>query len=339
MTLITYPTRVHFADYVLEEALRAEFERDTLSAPLLLADERIEGEEFFERVCAGLPRGHRSVMYRIDPAKSLRLALDEIGQLTARQGIDMVLSFGTARAIELGRKCRRMMSEATGHRLPFYAVPGVDGMPNPCRQNLESWRSSLPSVLICDPTLTLGADAVLSVRATVLSLVRSIEAYLAIAYNPPADGMAIDAFNRCIINIPRIGSDGGISLHRELMAACLNATLSQEKGIGPTQMLTAALMDQRQGLDEAALARLILPGASEALGQNPTRTDVLAKLMGAKRGLDAKTLRTFLADIPFANRLADLGLSQHHLDAAVLATTHRYNLPADTARQVLDAIF
>jgi 4-hydroxybutyrate dehydrogenase len=339
MTLITYPTRVHFADDVLEEALQAELERDGLSAPLLLGSAPFKGSEFFERIRAGLPRGNRSLVYEIDPAKPLRLAVEEIGQLTTTRRVDMVLSFGTARAIELGRKCRRMISEAVGTRLPFYAVPGIDGMPNPCRRNVESWRTSLPSVLICDPTLTLGADAAQSVRATVLSLVRSIEAYLASAYNPPADGMAIDAFNRCITNMPRIGADDGISLQRELMAACLNATLSQEKGIGPTQMLTAALMDQRDDLDEAALVRLILPGASESLGQDRSKTDVLAKLMGAKRGLDAGTLRSFLADIPFANRLADLGLTEHHLDAAVLATTQRYNLPRDAARQVLDAIF
>ena len=38
MTLITYLTRVHFADGVLEEALHGEMERNAKRRPLIIAE-------------------------------------------------------------------------------------------------------------------------------------------------------------------------------------------------------------------------------------------------------------------------------------------------------------
>ena len=50
MTLINYLTRIHFADGVLEEALRSEIEAFGKSRPLLIADEQESDRLFGERI-------------------------------------------------------------------------------------------------------------------------------------------------------------------------------------------------------------------------------------------------------------------------------------------------
>ena len=55
MTLITYLSRVHFADGVLEVALSSELELNKRSRPLLVYEPDVVSNEFSERVIAGLP--------------------------------------------------------------------------------------------------------------------------------------------------------------------------------------------------------------------------------------------------------------------------------------------
>ena len=55
MTLITYVTRVHFADGVLEEALWSEVEVNRKTRPLIVTDETHLDSELYERLLAGLP--------------------------------------------------------------------------------------------------------------------------------------------------------------------------------------------------------------------------------------------------------------------------------------------
>ncbi len=131
MTLITYPCRVHFADDVLDEALHSELEGAGLDAPLLLGDAPVETSECCERIRAGLPRHRVALSWGVPADVTLTDATRIVVALTARRGVDVVISFGSARAIALGREVRRALSGRSGHRMPFYAVPGIDGLPDP----------------------------------------------------------------------------------------------------------------------------------------------------------------------------------------------------------------
>lgn len=340
MTLITFPTRVHFADDVLEEALHSELEGAGLTAPLLLGDAPLETSEICERIRAGLPKRQIALSWGLSAETGLSDAARSAAALAVGRAVDVVIAFGSARAIELGRKVRRALSETAGARLPFYAVPGIDGLPDPCRDTLETWRTGLPTVLICDPTLTLTAGIEASRRSVIMSLIRSTEAFLADAYNPPADGMALDAFRRCIGILPGIEAARlDIALHRDLMAAALNAAFSQDKGVGPSQVLSAALKDALSSIDTTAAARLILPGAIEVVAPDRSKTDVLGRLMGVSQ-LSAQGLRTLLRQrTGGAARLSDLGLSRAHLAGAAAAAERRHVLPDGLGRAVLEAVY
>jgi alcohol dehydrogenase class IV len=336
MTLITYPTRVHFADDVLEEALHSELERAGCVAPLLLMAHHPQNLELEDRVRAGLPVAAKADLVTYSPDSDLRAIAKDV----ASPGFtpDVIIAFGTARAIELARKCRYAFAQRSQQRLPLYAIPSVDGLPGPCTRNLESWRAGLPSVLICDPTVALGAGQVQSQRSSMLSLVRCCESYLANAYNPPADGMALDGLNRCVINLPKIGKIAGVDLQRELMAASLNAALSQEKGIGPALAMSAVLMQATDGADEADIARLVLPSVIQVQNIKGEKADALLKVLGQDDlGLDLAMGRVLDA-VDGPSTLAELGVPRSALAPAAKAAVGKAGLGYDMARRALDNI-
>ncbi|MFK7753388.1 MAG: iron-containing alcohol dehydrogenase [Sedimentitalea sp.] len=337
MTLITYPTRVHFADNVLEEALHSELERARCKAPLLLMAHDLAQTELEDRVRAGLPGAARAHAVTYSPTSDLRMIAKNVATLDFVP--DAIIAFGTARAIELARKCRYAITQTLKKRLPLYAVPGVDGLPGPCTRNLESWRAGLPSVLIFDPTVALGAGQVQSERASVLSLVRCCESYLTQTYNPLADGMALDGLNRCVINLPKITRADGVDLQRELMAASLNAALSQEKGVGPALTMSAVLAKASQNLTEADIARLVLPAVVRAQVVDEDKAGALLKVLGQNNLELGDAMDRVLAAVAGPRSLQGLGVPHAALDSAAQAAVGKAGLGYDAALHALEDVY
>lgn len=337
MTLITYPTRVHFADGVLEEALYSELERVKAAVLLLVCDAPIADGELMDRILNGLPPRATAEQVVIATGADLRETAVETTKSAWRP--DTIISFGSATAIELGRKIRFALNQTTGKRPNLFAVTDVDGLPDPCIRKVESKQAGLPSVVICDPTVIMGAGQADSRRAAVMSLIRCLEAYLSVGYNPPADGMALDGLNRCLTSLDRIGNQTGLELHREVMAACLNAFLSQEKGVGPAQTMTASLLGGKEQSHRAAIARLVLPGIMQARDIDGDKADVLRKVLTRRDEPLAEATRRVLADAQMPPSLAELGVPPEALDPAAKAVTGSAGLTFQKARSVLDAVY
>lgn len=337
MTLITNPTRVHFADDVLQEALQSELERSGCKSPLLVAEQGIMHGEFSDRIHAGLPYVTRPNTLTFSPHSDLKShvnALIEQGPVP-----DVIIAFGSARAVELSRKCRYALTQKNRNRPLLYAVPGVDGLPNPCTRNIESWRAGLPSVLICDPTVALDAGQSQSQRAVIVSLVRCVESYLASAFNPPADGMALDGLSRCVRSLPRTKNAGNLDVQRDVMAASLNAAFSQEKGIGPASVLAAALSGSESSLDVAELAQLALRGVMTSQPVDDEKASTLLKVLGGSETQLESAVSRLLEDAQQPRRLSDLGLSIADLDRAAEGAAGQAGLNYQSARALLETIY
>ncbi|OSP53937.1 iron-containing alcohol dehydrogenase [Pseudoruegeria sp. SK021] len=359
MTLITFPLRAHFADGVLEEALRSELETHGYRAPLVLADAGLTNSSFTERVYSGLPRCSRPIHYPIDTRASAQTIRSDLAALLHRKSADVILAYGSARAISVGRKIRRetrtdgRAREAKDPALALFAVPGIDGLPGHSRAQQTETQSStdlhvksgLPSILICDPTVTLGADLSQSASAAVATLVRCLEAYLSPAFNPPADGMALDGLNRVAQSLHLLFGDERIEVRRDLMAASLNAVLAQQKGIGPTQIIGDALIAaSAQGLDAGAAARLLVPGVLRAQHGSGDRSRPLRRIMGLDAETDLATgLGVFLQDLPLAVSLSELGLTRADLARAARSLSGSGTLDAingaGCALSIMQAVF
>lgn len=338
MTLITNPTRVHFADNVLQEALQSELEQAGFRKPLLIAEETVFEAELSDRIHAALPYLTRPSKLSFGRGDNLRTRVAAL----IEQAIDpdVIIAFGSARSIELGRKCRYALTQKYGKRPLLFAVPGVDGMPNPCTRNLETWRSGLPSILICDPTVALDASPGQLRNAVVISLVRCVESYLSTAFNPPADGMALDGLNRCIKSLPRTEDSGNLKLQREVMAAGLNAAFSQEKGIGPASILAAKLMETPiQGLDEAELSQLVLRGVLRSDGAEDEKVDTLRSVLGGNDDSLESAVNRVLNWTPQPRSLSDMGFEPPVLDAAAHDVAGHAGLNFESARVLLESAY
>lgn len=344
MTLITYSQRVHFADGVLEEALLSELENCGRHRPLIIAESFLAGSELLDRVLHGLPRKTKAALIEISPASSARDAADTIVQTFESNHADVLIAAGSRRAIELARKARAQMARtgrgraanAPSRRVEYYAIPGADGMPGPCRNTIEAGialrgldlKKYPPDVLFCDPTLTLGADMAQSVSAAVCALARSLEAYLSSGFNPPADGIAMDGLARVVASLPRLLESDTLDTRRELMAAGLNGMLALQKGRGAAQALGDALSrESGVPLDEGSVLRLLLPGALDLLDRGNAKISVLRRALVVP-GDDSlsEAVADLLRPLPLPDRLADMGVERAALGPAAESAAETSNM-------------
>lgn len=347
MTLITYSSRVHFADGVLEEALRSELESNGHRRPLIVAETSLAGSELEDRILEGLPRRTNAALLELsadadDPDEADRIAT----QYEAHRA-DVILAVGSRRAIELTRKARaRIAISRRGRaantpsarwRADFFAVPGADGLPSPrCAPSERETTvqgadlaKAPPDVLFCDPTVTLGADLQKSVSAAVCALARTLEAYLSNAFNPPADGIAADGLARVVANLPALLQGDTLDTRRELMAADLNGMLALQKGRGTAQTLADALTLARgRALDEGSVLRLTLPGAMSLVeGGLAGKEAMLRQILRADDRTPLHVLvARFLDPVPLPPRLSDLNISPSDLERAARNTAETSNM-------------
>lgn len=338
MTLITYPVRAHFADGVLEEALRSELETHHYDAPLIIADAAEIGSEFTERLLSSFPRGYKPEHYTIDADASKASAAAHVRAMAKQKTPNVLIAYGSARAIEYARKCRNVLQQdrRSSAMIDLFAIPGLDGLPGPCRKGCQpdeipsdlSVRMGLPTILICDPTVTLGADPTDSARAAVTTLVQCLEAYLSAAFNPPADGMALDGLHRVSLMLPRLKHET-IEVRRELMAAAFNAMLCQQKGVGPAQIIAEALQATHDGnLNAKIAASLLLPGVLRSQETTEDKRDLACKMLnfGGETHLP-EGLANLLAGIQMPQSLSELGVTRSDMTHVAKDLSNRLTLP------------
>lgn len=313
MSLINFLTRVHFADRVLEDGLPVELARLGLRRVLLVSDGAGQAEA---------PR-----------ARLLALLAGECDwhelQVTARCGaetvlmpedpLDGVIGFGgpaalcTGLTLSLGR--RRGQS-----RLPMIAIPttsaAVGFFPQGEGEASGALSAAVPSVILCDPTLTLWADAEATVDAGIEALSGCIESYLSSAWNPPADGIALDGIARIADHLSRAAANGGdLEARRHLLAGGLGAGLAGQKGRGAAAAMVRALQREAScaaGALHAALLPEVLRFNAPALGK---RTEPLAHVLRLGAGTAVvEGLESFLARHGRGEGLGKLGFTMGQID-------------------------
>ena len=93
-------------------------------------------------------------------------------------------------------------------------------------------------------------------------LTHCIEAYLGTAFNPPADGIALEGLRLAGASLPRAIADASDhEARREMMAAAICAGLAAQKGLGGVHALAHALEEVS---DDATAARSDACGAAAA---------------------------------------------------------------------------
>lgn len=354
MTLINYLTRVHFADGVLEEALRSEMERLDKRRPLIVAEHGQLSGAIAERFFSSFPIRTHADTFTAIPNRPTEAAARQITGAYRALDCDLLIAFGSNRAMDLAKAARiaiaydepisALSSEEGGaHRITstlpeLVSIPGILGFASAItdytrvkldvgRQVLLSSPHLIPNVTICDPTLTLGAPAWETSVAAAGVFARGVDAYLAPGYNPPADAMALDALSRVVRNISQALKNDDLGARREMMAAGLNSSLALQKGLCAVHAISNAVAAVSSvPLDPSSLGGVLIPELARCYAErDPARLEPIRQSLGLPERMPvAEGLARIILRLPLATTLADLGVRAEDLaEAATIAAGDR----------------
>ncbi|MGI9373581.1 MAG: iron-containing alcohol dehydrogenase [Hyphomicrobiales bacterium] len=292
MSLITYVNKIHFADDVLEEALIAETDALSVSRPFVVTDSHAAETGLIERIQDALSPRTEAVFFSETPPSPTETACEQAAELYLSSQCDGIVAFGNGAAIDLA-KAMSILATHDGVLSSYAAIEGgverikdilppLIAIPTTAGTGSEVGRSAvitlsdgrklgfispylLPNVAICDPTLTLEMTPELTAGTGMDALSHCVETYVATAYNPPADGIALDGLGRAAANIRRAVEDGNdLSARREMLAAAMNGALAFQKGLGGVHALSHALGSVAdKELHHGTLNAILLPHVLE----------------------------------------------------------------------------
>ncbi|WP_341367664.1 iron-containing alcohol dehydrogenase [Yoonia sp. BS5-3] len=355
MTLITFQSRIHFATDVLEEALRAELEESEHRRVLVIHDQKQPDAQLLERVYISLPDNVSREVVAIAPDHS-KVVTGELGLVhETNERVDVIIALGSARAIGHARKCRQLFAQSRMASLPqeerrtqrtqaylpdFFAIPGVDGMPDPCLSGgaTASFKTSPPNVIICDPSVIAKSTETDIANAFAKTLGRCLGTFAGSNFNPLADGMAAEGLRRLAMILPQVyENQTAHPLMRDLMAASLIGSISQQKGPGLVEAIANALTLLTQNdVDTGSLQRILMPRLLHDL-QLISRHDeaLILRLLDAEDDASlSRSIEEILDPLPLNRSLRDMGLALSDVQKAITAAQDRIHMPGPVAKQI-----
>jgi alcohol dehydrogenase class IV len=347
MSLITYLTRIHFADGVLDEALRAETVRLGLRRTLVLADAASLATGLLARVEAIFGARRRLVaMVCAGPVPTASEAA-AAADLYRAEDCDGLIAIGATAAIDLAKACGLLVSHH-GPLLHYAAaeggiariqnrLPPILAVPTEAGSGSEAGNSAavsftdgrllalvspflIPRVAICDPTLTLDSSPQTTAETGFEALTHCIETYIGTAFNPPADAIALEGVRRIGQALPRaVARRRDIEARRDMMVAALHGALALQKGLGGVHAMSHALESlPGRPLAHGALNAVLLPPALDfAAPAVAPRYEAIAAALATGGGADLPgRMAALAARLGLPARLASLGLAETDLCVA-----------------------
>lgn len=347
MSLINYLNRVHFADDVLEEALRVEIRSLGVRRPLIVTDKGVAAAGLLDRLYDAFEYKAGLVLFDQTPANPTEAACRTAAQLYRENECDCLIGFGGGSSIDLAKTVGILVSH-DGPLISYTAVEGgvariqnilppIIAIPTTAGTGSEVGRGALivfddgrklgilspyliPKVAICDPTLTLTLPPYLTGATGMDAISHCIETFIATAYNPPADGIAFDGLRRAAANIERAVQRGNdLDARREMMAAAMNGALAFQKGLGGVHAISHALGGLKNySLHHGALNAVMLPHVLEF--NAPAVSHRFAALKEAMRLSPRENLAEALSQLVqrlgLPMRLGDMGVDREGIEAA-----------------------
>ena len=212
----------------------------------------------------------------------------------------------------------------------------------------HSWHL-MPRAAICDPALTLGLPPKLTAATGMDAIAHCMEVFMAPAFNPPADGIALEGLRRGWAHIERATHDGSDREARlNMMAASIHGAMGFQKGLGCVHSLSHSLGGADPRLHHGTLNAVFLPAVIRfnAEAESMRREQRLARMaqaMGLAPGADvAEAVRAMSARLGLPAGLAAMGVTERLFDGviehALLDHCHKTNpriASADDYRRML----
>ena len=367
MPLIQYLTQIQL-EAGASRLLPAECERIGIRRPLIVSDAGVRAAGVLDKALAAYRAAHgEPAVFDATPPNPSESAVRAAASLFAQARCDGLVAIGGGSSIDLAKG----VAIAATHAGPLTQYATIEGgagritnavapviaMPTTAGTGSEVARGAilivddgrklgfhnwvlLPKSAICDPELTLGLPPHLTAATGMDAIAHCMETFMAPAFNPPADGIALEGLRRGWTHIEQATRDGRDANARlQMMSASLHGALAFQKGLGCVHSLSHALGGLMPGLHHGTLNAVFLPAVIRFNAAHPhlqadTRLLRMAHAMGLAdcdaRGLAvAEAVAAMNARLSLPSGLAALGVGErlydHIIERALVDHCHKTN--------------
>ncbi|MGE0498715.1 MAG: iron-containing alcohol dehydrogenase [Ramlibacter sp.] len=349
MSLIYYVTQIQF-DFGAVKLLKQECERVGITRPLIVTDPGVKAAGVLQKALDALP-GMTVAVFDQTPSNPTEAAVRAAVQVYKANNCDGLIAVGGGSAID----CAKGVAIAATHEgplthyatieggspriteraAPLIAVPTTSGTGSEVARGaiiivddhrklgFHSW-NIVPKAAICDPELTLGLPPKLTAATGMDAIAHCMETFMSAAFNPPADGIALDGLERGWAHIERATSNGADREARfNLMSASMQGAMAFQKGLGCVHSLSHSLGGVDPRLHHGTLNAMFLPAvvtfnaAAESV-QKDKRLDRMARAMGLQSGSDIpEAIKDMNARLGLPTGLAAMGVQSDWFDKII----------------------
>ncbi len=354
MALIFYVTQVQF-EFGAVRLLRQECERVGLRRPLVVTDAGVKAAGVLQKVLDALagpdmPMADIAVFDQT-PSNPTEAAVRAAVEMYHARGCDGLIAVGGGSAID----CAKGVAIAATHEgpltyyatilggspritdrvAPLIAVPTTSGTGSEVARGaiiivddhrklgFHSWHL-VPKVAICDPELTLGLPPALTAATGMDAIAHCMETFMAPAFNPPADGIALDGLARGWGSIAQATANGADREARlNMMSASMQGAMAFQKGLGCVHSLSHSLGGVNPRLHHGTLNAVFLPAVvafnatSESIVKEK-RLERMAQAMGLSSASDiGLAIKDMNRRLGLPTGLAAMGVTESQFDQII----------------------
>ena len=349
MAFIYYLTQIQF-EFGAIRLLKQECERVGIKRPLIVTDAGVKAAGILQKALDALP-GMTVAVFDQTPSNPTEAAVRAAAALYKARGCDGLIAVGGGSAID----CAKGVAIAATHEgplttyatieggspkitervAPLIAVPTTSGTGSEVARGaliivddhrklgFHSWHL-VPKTAICDPELTLGLPAGLTAATGMDAIAHCMETFMSAAFNPPADGIALDGLERGWANIERATRDGSDREARlNMMSASMQGAMAFQKGLGCVHSLSHSLGGVDPRLHHGALNAMFLPAvvrfnAQAESVQKDHRLVRMARVMGLASGSEIPdAIKAMNARLGLPTGLAAMGVRRDWFDRII----------------------
>ena len=353
MSQILYLTNIQI-DFGALQLLASECERTGMRKPLIVTDPGVRAAGLLDRAVAALDTASGALPHAVfdqTPSNPTEAAVRAAQALFEQQGCDGLVALGGGSAID----CAKGVAIAVAHPGPLktYAtieggspkitdrVPPLIAIPTTAGTGSEVARGAIvivddgrklgfhswhlmPKTALLDPELTLGLPPLMTAATGMDAIAHCMETFMAAAFNPPADGIALDGLTRGWAHIERATRDGSDRDARlQMMSASMQGAMAFQKGLGCVHSLSHSLGGVNPRLHHGTLNAVFLPAviafnAEAESVQRDRRLERMASAMGLGSAADlGPAIRDMNARLGLPSGLAALGVTEALFDRVI----------------------
>ena len=358
MSLINYVTKIQFG-YDSLQTLAAEAERAGMKRPMIVTDVGVRRAGIVDKVIAALDASTPPAIFDATPPNPNESAVRAAVELYLSTECDGIIAVGGGSSIDLAKGvavCATHegplqsfavieggLDRITAATAPLIAIPTTAGTGSEVGRGailiLDDGRKVgvispyvIPRVAICDPELTLGLPSMLTAATGMDAIAHCIETFMAPAFNPAADGIALDGLWRAWQHIERATAEPGDREARlNMMSASMQGALAFQKGLGCVHSLSHALGGINPKLHHGTLNAIFLPAvvhfnADSASVRDERKLERLRHAMGLAEGADiGHAIEDMTRRLGLPTRLSEIGVDESLFAGIVEGALHDHS--------------